>query len=448
MICHALHGKTRGQLTKKAMSRFLKPPARVLLYIFRRIEWRLTSVGVVKFFGELLFRTIGLKRNGKDIQLSKVSTVLVLRLENGIGDVVLFTPFLREIRRNLPSAWITLVVAPYVYNLVELCPYVNEVVTFDWKTPNTNFPTLVRHWRAFRLAATKFWRRRFDLAIIPRRGPDFYHAVFLAYFSGARWRVAYSEQVTQDEPTAKPHFDRLITHPLALDGLKHEVQYNSDVLRAIGLSVKDEAVELWTTKEDECIADDLLAGHGIVRNVPLIALCPGAGVPDKVWPLTAFRELIRWIHQDLGMQTVVVGGPAENLMGEELRVALGSGVINLAGKATLRQTVRLISQCALFVGNDSGPMHLSAAAKVPVVEIICHPRTGDAGHCRSPKRFGPWGIDAIVLQPEHGLAPCNMACLMPTAHCITQIQVEDVKQAVLTLLTKHGRLLPIALKGT
>ena len=444
---YELHGNTCGPLTGKAMAISLKHPNRLLLSVSRRIERRLTSVGVVKCLGEILFRSFGFRHNQKDRLLSKASTVLILRLENGIGDVVLFTPFLREIRRNLPSAWITLVVAPVVYDLVEFCPYVNEVLTFDGRAPDTNFPTLIRHWRALRMVATHLWRRRFDLAIVPRRGQDWYHAVFLAYFSGAQWRAAYSERVTQDAPTAKPYFDRLLTHPLELVGLKHEVQYNSDVLQALGFSVKNEAAELWTTINDERIAEELLHANGIIGEESIIAICPSAGVPDKVWPLAKYRELIQWIHQDLRMRIVVVGGPSEKKMGEELRAALGCSVINLAGKATLRETIKLISRCVLFVGNDSGPMHLAAAMGVPVVEISCHPLTGWLDHARSPVRFGPWQASKIVLQPDQPLAPCQGFCTMTVPHCITQITVEQVSQAVdqitRSVIDRAGPCLPV-----
>ena len=64
------------------------------------------------------------------VLLDQIRSVLLLRLDE-IGDVVLTTPLLRELRRNMPHAWITLVVKPGVLNLVELCPHVNEILTFD-----------------------------------------------------------------------------------------------------------------------------------------------------------------------------------------------------------------------------------------------------------------------------------------------------------------------------
>ena len=92
---------------------------------------KLVSLRAALLFGEPFFWLLGQRRMKQKMVLSRLSRVLVVRLD-GIGDVVLTTPFLRELRRTLPKAWITLVVAPQVYNLVACCPYVNEVLTYNW----------------------------------------------------------------------------------------------------------------------------------------------------------------------------------------------------------------------------------------------------------------------------------------------------------------------------
>src|SRR5215470_11631701 len=91
------------------------------------------SPQVICWLGEPFFRLLSLRRGEGEVDLSQVNRVLIARLDE-IGDVILTSAFLREFRRLLPAAWITLVVKPAVYNLVELCPYVNEVLTYDGKT--------------------------------------------------------------------------------------------------------------------------------------------------------------------------------------------------------------------------------------------------------------------------------------------------------------------------
>ena len=78
----------------------------------------------------------------------------------------------------------------------------------------------------------------------------------------------------------------------------------------------------------------------------------------------------------------------------------------------------------------AGPMHLAAAVGTPVVEISCHPLHGSVVHHNSPKRFGPFGVPHIVLQPEKPLPPCSDGCTATQAHCILNVSVMHVRKAV------------------
>src|SRR5271157_5620018 len=136
----------------------------------------MTTPQLARAVGSPLYFLAG-RRAHKGISLKSARAILVVRLGE-IGDTVLTTPFLRELRRNAPGGWITLVVKPEAFNLVELCPYVNEVVTFDWPVSG-QAGTLKGHARALALAATRLWKRRFDLALLPRWDVDYYHATYL-----------------------------------------------------------------------------------------------------------------------------------------------------------------------------------------------------------------------------------------------------------------------------
>ncbi|MEM1995641.1 MAG: glycosyltransferase family 9 protein [Thermoplasmatales archaeon] len=364
----------------------------------------------------------------RDFDLSQVKRVLVIRLDE-IGDVVMTTPFLRELRRNLPDAWITLVVKPQVYNLVELCPYVNEVLTYDWST-NRYLRPLQRHWRALKLARQHLWQRHFDLAIIPRWDADHYHATFVAYFSGAPWRVGYSENVNDRKQRLNGGFDHLLTRVLNDNTVKHEVEHNLEVICFLGGEVREDRLELWLGEEDEAFAERVLKSHGVRDGEPLIAFAPGAGAPKRMWPISNFIELGAWLKREYNAYIVAVGRPGEEQLGQELQRRLGDRAINVVGQTTLRQTAALLKCCQLFVGNDAGPMHLAAAAGVPVVEISCHPLNGSPLHPDSPECFGPWGVPHVVLQLEKPLAPCSEGCEAAQAHCILGVTVARVKDTI------------------
>jgi len=416
----------------------------------------LTSPHATFFFCEPFFWLLGRRGSRRQIDLLQVKRVLIVRLDE-IGDVVMTTPFLRELRRNLREAWITLIVKPAVYNLMELCPYVNEVLTYDWNT-NGRLGQLQQHGRALGMAWKRLWQRRFDLAIVPRWDADYYHGTFVSYFSGAPWRVGYSENVSTEKKRLNNGFDLLFTHLVNDSSLKHEVEcnrgfdmlfthvlkdskgeheveHNLNIIRALGGTVENENLEAWASEKDKTFAKDLLSSQGVARDDILIAFGPGKRDPKRVWPVERFVELGVWLRNEYNAFIVVIGGKEDREAGNGLKSELGERVINSVGQTNLRQACALLAECQLFVGNDSGPMHMAAAAGLKIVEICGHPITGSALHKNSPVRFGPWGVPHIVIQPKKAIGPCFDVCIAKRPHCILGITVNQVKEAVRSFLS-------------
>ena len=382
-----------------------------------------------------LSRLLGMSPRGPEIDLAQVNRMLVVRLDD-IGDMVLTTPLLRELRRNLPEAKITLLVKPLVHNLVELCPYVDEVLIFDETESGIGGP-LRRHWRAWHLAHAELWPRRFDLAILPRWDADRYHGSFVTYLSAARWRVGYSVKIDKRKRQFNRGFDNLFTHVVLDVTPKHEVERGLDLIRFLGGTVREESLELWLSAEDELRANQLLASHGVDARDLLIAFGPGTDDPKRQWPIANFVALGDWLKREYRARLVVIGGNQDKPLGQVLQTSLGNQLINATGQLTLRQTTALLARCDLFLGNDSGPMHLAAAVGVPVVEISAHPVAGPPLHPRSPVRFGPWGVPCRVLQPSKAIAPCSDACTATRPHCILSVTVDPVKAASSLLLSQR-----------
>jgi heptosyltransferase-2 len=358
--------------------------------------------------------------------------ILVIRLDE-IGDVVLTTPFLRELRREFPEGWITLVVKPMVHNLVSTCPYVDEVLTYRVAAPKVLRP-LLRNWRALRLAKQHLWSHKFDLAVLPRWGVDASHGAFLTFLSCAQRRIGYSERVSAVKAKYNRGHDRLFTDVLADGTAKHEVEHNLDLIRYLGGTVQDDVLELWLTDEDREFADGLLRENGLSSKQFTIALTPGAGAARRKWPLDSFAALGTSLIEEFDVRLVIIGGGEDERLGDALQERLGAAVINTAGQTSLRQSAALIERCRLFIGNDTGPMHLAAAVGVPVVEISCHPETGSPLGPNSPLRFGPWGVPHRIVQPVRPVPPCEDGCVSDQAHCILSISVGRVREAVTELL--------------
>lgn len=382
--------------------------------------------------GEPLFRLLGRRTPLGD--LGRARSVLVVRTDQ-IGDVVLSSPLLRELRRALPQARITLVVKPAVRNLVEHCPHVDEVLTFE-AAGQGRTAYLQGAGAAVRMGLGRLLRRRFDVAVLPRWDADFYHGAFLCYWSGAVRRLGYREDLTPEKRRWSRGHDRLFTDLLDGSGVAHEAERGLAFASFFGRQAADRRLELWTAPEDDAFAQALLAGAG--RERPLVALGPGAGEPKRCWPLERFAAVGARLAEAGTADLVLVGGPGEEALGRELKARLGPAAVDCVGRATLRQTAAVLRRCRLFVGNDSGLLHLAAAAGSSVVELSCHPANGDPAHAHSPARFGPWGVPSVVLQPPLPRAPCKDSCAAASSHCIEGISVDRAQEAVESLLFEEA----------
>jgi ADP-heptose:LPS heptosyltransferase len=391
---------------------------------------------IIYLLGRPLYRRQDKQANLASLNVSRVNNILIVRLDE-IGDGVLMSPFLRELRRNAPRAWITLVVKPEVLNLVERCPYVNEILTYDWRGPTLILPYL-RCFRALRLAKAHFWSKRYDLAISPRWDVDAYHASILIYLSGATWRWGYSAKVNRLKRSSNKGYDRFFTHAVDDRAVRHEVEYNLRILEELGGQFSNERLELWLSDDDIAFAQKVLPEANVSNSAKLrIALVPGAGVPNKQWPRERFLELAAWLKNTYDARLVILGGPNEENLGKIFRAELQDSVIDLTGKTTLRQAAAVLNYCHLCVSNDSGPLHLAAAGDIPVVEISAHSLQGAPGHSLSPKRFGPWKVPHRVVQPISAIPPCTEGCEASHPHCILGVTLDQIKVAVKDLLVSY-----------
>jgi heptosyltransferase-2 len=201
--------------------------------------------------------------------------------------------------------------------------------------------------------------------------------------------------------------------------------------------VRSDALELWTRPEDEVFYRNLMESEHVAARETLVFFGVSARHPRRTWPVANFVELARRLHRDFDARIVISGNETDAAVGRRLTEALGPSVIN-AGSTTLREMACLIRHCRIFIGVDSSPKHFAAAAGVPVIEISCHPKSGDADHPYSPVSFGPWRVPHAVVQPETAIRPCSAACIAGEPHCINQVTVDMVAQAVRSLTKRNG----------
>lgn len=377
------------------------------------------------------------KRQGyRDKNSSGVENILIVRLDV-IGDMVLTSGFIRELRRNFPKARITLVVSSLVYPIVELCPYVNEVLRFDIKSLDRNFPVMLEKIAVF--CRDDLWQKKFSYAFSPQCGGDNFPGIVMLWLSGARDRIGYDvapyrnffNENAEEHGTIGEFLLNKMIQPHRTITLQVEKHFY--VLKKSGFKVKKTHMELFYSEADSLRAKELL--EDIPPNCKKVLLGLSAGAPNRKYPiemyLVALRELAK---KDLVF--VIVGGKSEINDANLIEQNLPKGkVINLTGKTNLRETEAVISQTDYYLGNVTGIMHMAAAAKVPVLAIYrdAHDKQDILpGVYSESQRFPPYQTKSVILRPEHPLGECATLppvyghCHYNEPHCITQITPQQI----------------------
>lgn len=319
--------------------------------------------------------------------------ILVVRLDE-IGDMVLTTPFLRELRRNYPKTEITLVVKPAVYNLVELCPYIDKINTFT--KANGRWAVFQNINRAKKFAYNEL-EQDYDLAIVPRFDSDLdYMAGAIAFYTGASRRIGYASGVLSRKSKLDAGLDGFYTDFVpARECVCHEVERNLDILRYLGCTIENTSLELWIDKHDEQVAKKLLSMGGEQR---LLALVLSAGAKHKEWPIENYIGMVKFFRQE-NVLPILLGAGENTREYADVFCNACPEAIDLVGKCSLRETYAVMKQCEIYLGGDTGPTHMAVAAGLTGVALFFTQHAPEF-----PIRFKPFNSHIRILSAKYAIS--------------------------------------------
>jgi ADP-heptose:LPS heptosyltransferase len=302
--------------------------------------------------------------------MSRGAFPILFITSNRVGDAVLSSGLIKRLSDEIPNARFTVVAGPVAAPLFEELPTLDRIITLA-KTKNRG------HW-------FDLWRQvrntRWGL-VVDLRGSGL--SRFISTRRRAIWRKVPGPPV-------------------------HKVIEAARILK-----IEDDPAPpfIFTTPETEARADELTAGFG-----PILALAPAANWLGKTWPLERFsRVAMRLLDPEgpmKGGRLMVLGGPEDQKLAKGLRdVVMRSQFINLTEDTDLLTAYACLKRARLFIGNDSGTMHLAAAAGIPTLGLF-----GPSDETL----YGPWGADTRVargprtyeqiraVDPSFGQALCHM----------------------------------------
>ncbi len=355
--------------------------------------------------------------------------ILIIRL-GALGDVVRTLPAFASIRAHYPRARLAWLVERSAESAVRAQPGVDEVLLF----PREELEAALRGWRPLSLLreAGRFTadlrRRRFDLVI------DF-HAILksglIARLSGAALRVGY------DRPHAREAAWRFVNRRARIEPTRlSRFDRNAALVDFLGIPrLGVPSARLAASSEEvpvlpvDPIRASRFESQGSGRGLAPIVIHPGtsAATPYKRYPAEAWGEVARRLAGE-GFRCIVSAGPAES----EIRLAravveLGAGAAELApATSTLADLAALYSTCRLFLGSDSGPLHVASLVGTPVVQVL-----GPT----DPVENRPWAeTPSRSVRVPLACSPCRRGCA--PAPCMRVLPVDSVVDAARELLAE------------
>lgn len=369
----------------------------------------------------------------RDKDSGGVDNILLVRLDS-VGDFVLTSAAIREVRMNYPYAHITLVVSNRAHSLAEFCPYVNEVLSFNIEFNINNITEIL--YRVGVFARKHLWRRQFRLAFTFRYFSDWYILqLFMIYLSGARIRVGYNRNAgliyTGRPPSNKTDIShKLLTHsiPASIETI-HDCERSLYLLKAFGLHVNHTETELWYSASNVFDAKYYLKDFAPGRIKVLAGI--GASHPVNLYPIEKYLTVFRTII-DKGGAVVIAGGSQDMNNAKFLMQNLPQKFVKnlIEVKPNWRMTAAVIAQMDMYLGNDTGMAHCAAAAHLPVIvlnRVAKHKAWHSTGN---DEIYAPWQTPAIIVRPDYQLEDCQenpnyAGCMKDKAHCITQVKPEE-----------------------
>ncbi len=348
---------------------------------------------------------------------------LILR-PDFIGDLVCTVPFLRELRRNYPDARIDLVCSPLTYNMMVLCPYIDDLYVYDRRARKHKFLTNLK--RAIRLVGSL--KSSYDCSIVPAyASPDGYPEAWIGFFAGIPRRISYSEKV---DP--RKHSDYMGSYDVFFNDIcyskavHHEVESGLGLLRHMNLSIEKDGLELWSDAADQETVEQLIRQNQLGDAVR-IAVNLSTSNKTKDWPVEKYIEVCQRLEQNYKVDFLLIGAgeAAKEYSGIFCRkLPLAHDFVN---QTTIRETYELLRRTDLYLGGDTGPMHLAAVCKLHGVVIYKTAKNmkGIAPH----QWFAPWQAEIEIVQPERPLPGCENGC-EKEQHCISLVTTDAVYQSI------------------
>lgn len=342
--------------------------------------------------------------------------ILLIKL-GSIGDVVHTLPSLADLKTAFPEAEIDWLVERKSRVILQGNARIHEVIEVDtqrWRR-EWNLRTL----REIQQVVIKLRARRYDVAV------DFqglWKSAVLACLSAADRRIGFNRQALKEPGCRIFYHTKVDPSPQAV----HVIDLYKELLHSLGVKTGPPEFDLPAAADAERYVCAQLASRNIRE---FLILNPGGGWQTKNWAPENYARLHEMLARASGLRSVLTWGPGEEPLVEKVFRAC-EGTPPATFPTSLTQFVALVKRARLFIGGDTGPLHIAAACRTPVVGIF-----GPT----DPRRNGPFSPDDPVVWHRVPCGPCyQRTCEIYQTKCLRLVQVQEVYEAALRRLSIPG----------
>ncbi len=332
--------------------------------------------------------------------LDKVNRILVVRLDDRLGNIVLLTPLLVALKGKFSRAHISCLLARRYWDMKEFIPSADEFIPFEREAMAHN-PLKIRP--LLKTLQASHYDLVFDAS--DDRAVSFNHLMITALSKG-RFRVGH------DRGEAARYYEVAVPVPqTGADGLpRHAAEMGLDLLRAVTPIRSHPRPLLKPPRDDNGFAADFRSRIGADPGSPLVLIHPGGRGPKR-WPAENFARVAKSLGEQNGITVALVWGPSDVEAADEVRARAGDKLY-VGGILKFPDLVSLIRSSAVFLSGDCGPMHLAAAFNRPVVSVFL---VSDADKYRT---LGP--DDVLFDARRQSFTPDDVAAAIQSIAVVTQ----------------------------
>jgi len=337
----------------------------------------------------------------RPLDKSNINNILI-RSTNWVGDAVMTLPALEAVRENFPESRITVLARPWVAPVFENHPAVKNTLIYN------RHDGLKKNISEFFHITNLVRKNRYDLTVLFQNA---FEAALIAYLGGVKSRLGFDSDGR----------GFLLTHGIKRSSevfAVHQVEYYLSILKASGLEAESRTPVLYLSKKDIAKAENLLQLQGISKNDFILGISPGAIFGNaKRWPVERFAKIGDWASERWGAKVIILGSGKEKNIGNKMAGIMRNKAVDFCGATSLGEAMGIIGRCNLFVTNDSGLMHISAALGVPTLAIF-----GSTDHVAT----GPRGLKTRIIRHDTACSPCLKPECPTDFKCMLSIEPEEV----------------------